>query len=185
MKEEWHTTRLVVDFFTHSYRISGSVNIRRRQLADQLEDRTTAFLQLEDAYVSNIEHPADIVASHASLTLRKDRIIIAVITRQENGLPRKHTYGSYLGTYLSKVFLIAPSFEIAGYLRLSSKLDLRTVLTTGADNFVSILDGQMRSSTRPDISFTGGVILVNKSHVEAFWVEEEEDGETYGQDSGN
>ena len=47
------------------------------------------------------------------------------------------------------------------------------MLTTGTDNFVSILDGQVRSSLRPDVTFTGGAILVNKDHIGAFWVEEE------------
>ncbi len=175
MEEQLRTTWLVADFFTHSYRISGSVDVRYRKLTDRLNDRTTAFLQLEGAYVSNIEHPTDIIASHASSVLRKHSIVAVVVARQENGLPPTHTYGSYLGTCLRKVFITVPSFEIEGYLRLSSKLDLRTVLTTGIDDFVSILDGQMRSSLRPDITFTGGVILVNKDYVDAFWVEEEEE----------
>nr|HID14137.1 hypothetical protein [Anaerolineae bacterium] len=173
MQERLSSAWLVADFFTHSYRISGRVNVRHRKLADQLNDHTTAFLQLEDAYISNIEHPADITASHASSILRKNNITAVVVARQEDGLPREHTYGSYFGTYLRKVFVTVPSFEIEGYLRLSGKLDLRTVLTTGTDDFVSILDGQMRLSVCPDVTFTGGAILVNKDHIGAFWVEEE------------
>jgi len=173
MEERLHTTWLIADFFTHSYRISGRVDVRYHKLADQLNDHTTAFLQIEDAYVSNIEHPADITASHASSVLCKDNVTAVVVARQEDGLPREHTYGSYFGTYLCKVFFTVPSFEIEGYLRLSSKLDLRTVLTSGTDDFASILDGQMRSSLRPDVTFAGGAILVNKDHIGAFWVEEE------------
>ena len=174
MEKQLHTPWLVADFFTHRYRISGRVNVRHRKLVDQLNDHTTAFLQLEDAYVSNIEHPADITASHTSSILRKNNVTAIVVARHENGLAREHTYGSYFGTYLCKVFITVPSFEIEGYLRLSGKLDLRTVLTTGTDDFVSILDGQMRSSVRPDVTFTGGAILVNKDHIGAFWIIEEE-----------
>ena len=174
MEEQLRTTWLVADFFTHGYRISGRVDVRHQKLADQLNDHTTAFLQLEDVYVSNIEHPADITASHASSILCKDNVIAVVVARQEDGLPREHTYGSYFGTYLRKVFFTIPSFEIEGYLRLSGRLDLRAVLTSGTDNFTSILDGQMRSSLRPDVTFTGGAILVNKDHIGAFWVEEKE-----------
>lgn len=174
MSEQMRTSWLVADFFTHSYRISGRVEVRYRKLADQLNDHTTAFLQLEDAYISNIEHPADIVASHTTSILHKDNVTSIVVALQEDGLLREHTYGSYLGAYLRKVFVTVPSFEIQGHLRLSGKLDLRTVLTTGTDKFVSILDGQMKFSVRPDITFTGGAILVNKSHIGAFWVEEEE-----------
>lgn len=174
MEGQLHTTRLAADFFTHSYRISGRVDVRHKKLADQLNDSTTSFLQLEDVYVSNIEYPADITASHITATLCKGNITAVVVARQEDGLSREHTYGSYLGTYLRKVLFIVPSFEIEGHLRLSSKLDLRAVLTSGAGGFASILDGQMKPSLRPDITFTGGAILVNKDHIGAFGVGEEE-----------
>jgi len=165
---------LVADFFTHRHRISGRVDVRHRNLADQLNDHTTAFLQLEEVYISNIEHPAEIGTHHASLILRKDNVTAVVVSRQDDGLPREHTYGSYFGSYLRKVFVIVPSFEIEGYLRLSGRLDLRTVLTTGTDDFVTILDGQIKSSVCPDVTFTGGAVLVNKDSIGAFSVEEEE-----------
>ena len=173
MQKRLSTAWLVADFFTHSYRISGRVNVRHRKLADQLNDHTTSFLQLEDTYISNIRHPADISANYTTSILRKQNVTAVAVARQEDGLLREHTYGSYLGTYLRKVFLIIPAFEIEGYLRLSGKLDLRTVLTVGTDRFVSVLDGQMKSSLSPDVVFTGGAILVNRDHIGIFNVEEE------------
>ena len=175
MSEQTHSNWLVADFFTHSYRISGRVNVRYQKLADQLNDHNTSFLLIDDTYVSNSQQPADIAASHASAILYKRNIIAAVVPRQEDGLPREHTYGSYFGVYLRKVFLTVPFFEIEGHLRLSSKLDLRTVLTTGTDDFIVILDSQMRSSVRPDVTFTGGAVLVKKEHVGAFWMQEKEE----------
>jgi hypothetical protein len=173
MHERLSSAQLVADFFTHSYRISGRVDVHQSKLADQLNDHTTAFLKLEDVYVSNIEHPADITASHPTSILHKHNITAVVVVHQEDGLPREHSYGSYFGTYLRRVFITIPSFEIEGHLRLSGRLDLRTVLTTGTDDFVSILDGRMRCSVRPDVTFTGGAMLVNRDHIGAFWVEEE------------
>jgi hypothetical protein len=149
------------------------VNVRHRKLGAQLNDQTTAFIPIEDAYVSNIEHPADIATSHASAVICKSNISAVIVARQEDGLLKEHTYGSYFGTYVRKVFLTVPAFEIEGSLRLSGKLDLRTVLTTGTDDFVIILDGQMKSSVRTDVTFTGGAILVNKDHIGAFCVAEE------------
>lgn len=174
MQQQPPSPFLVVDFFTHSYRISGRVNVRHRKLADQLNDHTTSFLQIEDAYVSNIEHPAEIATSYLNAVLYKKNITAVIVPRPEDGLQREHTYGSYYGVYLLKVFLTVPAFEIAGDLRLSSKMDLRTVLTTGTDDFVTILDGRMKSSVRVDVTFTGGAILVNKHLVGAFCAEEEE-----------
>jgi hypothetical protein len=176
MTDQLRTTWLAAEFFTFSSRISGRVNVRHRLLADQLNDGTSAFLQLEDAYVSSIERPAEIVASHPSAILRKDKITAVFVARQEDSLQREQSYGSYFGTVLRKVFLTVPAFEIRGYLRLSSKMDLRTILTTGTDDFVPLMDGQMQSSIRREFSFASGAILVNKDHIEAFWIEEDDHG---------
>ncbi len=163
---------LVAEFFVHSYRMSGRLDVRHKKLADQLNDHTTDFLSLEDVYVSNIERPADIAVSYPSSILRKQNITAVVVARQEDGLSREHSYGSYFGAYLRPIFITIPFFEIKGHLRLSGRVDLRTVLTTGTSGFLPILDGQMASSVRMDLEFAGAIILVNKDHIGAFWVEE-------------
>jgi hypothetical protein len=174
MREQVGTEWLVADFFTYRHRLSGRVDVRYNKLAAQLNNATTSFLELEDAYVSNVERPADIIASYQTSILRKDNVTAVVVPRQEDGLLREQSYGSYLGTYQRRLFLTVPSFEITGYIRLSGKLDLRTVLTTGTDYFVPVLDGEMRSSIRPEVFFTGGAILVNKDHIGVFCIKPEE-----------
>jgi len=176
MQEHLSATWLVADYFTHSHRISGSIDVRHKNLADQLNDQSTSFIQLENVYISSIEHPADITASHPTLTLRKCNLIAIVVAQQDDGLPREHTYGSYFGAYLHKVFVTVPHFEIEGYLRIAGRWDIRTVLTTGTDDFISILDSQMRAVAHPDTLFAGGAILVNKSHIGALCEEEKRGG---------
>ena len=173
MREQISTAWLVGDFFTYRHRLSGRIDVRHNKLPAQLNDPTSSFLELEDAYVSNVERPAEIVASYSSSILRKQNVTAVVLSNQDDGFLRTQTYGSYFGTYLRKLFITVPSFEIIGYLRLSSKLDLRTVLTTGTDAFIPVLDGEMRSSIRPEVFFTGGVILVNKDQIGVFCVETE------------
>lgn len=175
MADQRRASQLVADFFTGSYRVSGSVDVRALRLADQLEDRTSSFVQLADAYVSNLERPAEIVASHTRAILRKERIVAALVAREEDGLSRQHTYGSYRGGYLQRAFLIIPAFEVKGYLRLSGRRDLRSVVTEG-NQFVPLVDAQMSLSARPDVAFSGGLILVNRDHVEVMWEEEGTDG---------
>jgi hypothetical protein len=102
--------------------------------------------------------------------MRKESILVAVVAREEDGLPRSYSYGSYLGTHLQRAFLIVSAFEIQGHLRLWAKRDLRSVLTSG-DLYLPVLDGRMRYPMRPDVEFTGGVILVNRVGVEAIWEE--------------
>ena len=172
MQEQSGTHWLSADFIVHSHRLSGRLYVRQRKLADQLLDPNRAFLQVEDAYVSNVDRPADITASHANAILRKDSVTAVIVSRQEDGLSSKYSYGSHFGVQLVKAFIIVSSFEVEGYLRLSSKMDLRTVMSSGTDSFLSVLDGEMRSVVRSDIVFSGGAILVNKDQIEAYWIEE-------------
>jgi hypothetical protein len=161
------TQWLVADFFVQDYRISGRVHVRYHKLAGQLNDQNTSFIQLQEVYISNVQRPAEIIANYMDSSLYKRNISAAVVNRREDGMLREHAYGSYLGGYVYKTFIVVPAFEITGYLRLSSKLDMRTVLTTGTDDFIILMDGQMTSSIRPDVTFSGGAILVNKSHIGA------------------
>ena len=175
MQKQSSESWLVADFFTHRHRISGRADVRQNKLADQLNDHTTSFLQLEEVYISNIEHPAEVGTHRATAILPKDNLTAIVVSRQEDGLPREHSYGSYYGSYLRQTFITIPSFEVEGHLRLSGRLDLRTVLTTGTENFITILDGQMKSSVNPDVTFAGGAILVNKNCIGSFSVGEREE----------
>jgi hypothetical protein len=166
---------VTADFFTHSYRISGSVDVRRLPLADQMNDRTTSYLMLEDAYVSPIDRPGDITASYPIAALRKENITMAVLAHKEDGLAKKQSYGSYFGTSLKTVFITVPQFEIRGFLQVVGKFDLHALLATGTDLFMPVLDGTTFASLKPEIQFDGGMILVNKDTVGVMCMKEDED----------
>jgi hypothetical protein len=165
---------VTVDFFTHSYRVSGAVDVRRLPLADQLNDRTTSYLILEDAYVSSIDRPGEITASYAIAALRKDNVTMAVLVTTEDGLSKKHSYGSYFGTSLRNVFITVPQFEVRGFLQTMGKFDLHALLATGTDRFMPLHDGTTFASLKPEVQFDGGMILVNKDAVGVMCVQEEE-----------
>jgi hypothetical protein len=173
MGERRQAARLTADYFTNSYRISGQLDISRNALVDILNDQTTSFIQLEDAYISPIDRPGEIVATYPASNIRKANLTLIVVADQDDVISRKYAYGSYYGTFLQKVFVTVPAFEVIGHLRLSAKMDLRSILTSGTDDFVAILDGQIKASIRNDVVFTGGGVLVNKHHIGAFCTEED------------
>jgi len=173
MEDVLRTGWLSVDFFTHSYRISGHIDVRRRGLPDILNDSTTGFIQLEDAYISPINRPGDITASYAASSIAKINLTLALVAHREDAIPRKQSYGSYGGTYLRKVFLTVPSLEVVGYLRLAARVDIRRILSIDTEQFISVLDSRVQASVRQDVTFTGGGVLVNKHHVGAFCLTEE------------
>jgi hypothetical protein len=164
---------VTADFFTHSYRISGAVDVRRLPLADQLNDRTTSYLMLEDAYVSPIDRPGDITASYAIAALRKENITMTILAQKDDGLSKKQSYGSYFGTSLKNVFITVPQFELRGFLQVVGKFDLHALLATGTDRFMPLVDSTTFASVKPEIQFDGGMILVNKDTVGVMCVEQD------------
>jgi len=174
MNDVLQTGWLTADFFTHSYRISGQVDVRRQSIADILNSQASSFIELEDSYVSPIHRPGDIIASYGTASLVKANLTFVLVPQQDDALSRKQVYGSYYGTNLQSVFLTVPMFEIAGYLRLSGKVDVRHILAGDSEGFLCALDAKVRASIQPDVLFTGGGVLINKHEIGALCLSEEE-----------
>lgn len=165
---------VTADFLAHNYRISGEVNVRARPLADSLNDATTDFIEIENVYVSPIQNPADIKASYGTGSLFKNSISMVVLVREEDGLSKATTYGSYLGHTLRSSFVTVPGFEVRGLLEMAPKTDIRAYMATYADRFLPITEATATVSLNPAIRFEGGMILVNKNTVGIFCLSEGE-----------
>jgi len=161
---------VTADFFTHTYRISARADTRKQNLAHHLNDRLTSYLTLYDTFVSRLQKPSEIVASYSLASLRKDGITFVILaTKKETS--ERHQYG-YFAKQLYDVFLTVPSFEIKGKLQVIGKLDLHALLAKGTETFISIDDPVASPCLFPDITFTGGTVLVNKSRIELFCISE-------------
>jgi hypothetical protein len=161
---------IAADFFTHTYRISARADTRKQSLANHLNDRLTSYLELHETFVSRLHKPSEIVASYNLASLRKDSITF-VILAAEKETSERHVYG-YFAKQLYDVFLTVPSFEIRGKLQVTGKLDLHAFLVKGTEHFISISNPVASPCLFPDISFTGGTVLVNKSRIELFCISE-------------
>jgi hypothetical protein len=166
---------VAADFLAHDYRISGEVNVRTRPLADTLNDPTTDYIEIENIYVSPIQNPADIKAHYQVGSLRKENISKVILSREEDGLSKTSTYGSYIGYTLRPVFLTVPGFEVRGLLEVAPKIELRAFMATYAERFIPITEATATVSLNPNIRFQGGIILVNKQRVGIFCLAEEEE----------
>ena len=166
---------VAADFLAHNYRVSGEIYVRSKPLADALNDATTSTLQVRNVYISPIQSPADIKGHYLEGTLRKDTISMAILAREEDGLSSSSSYGSYVGHMLTPVFLTVPGFEIRGLLEMDAKTDVKTYLITHADRFIPLSEGVATVSSNPEITFAGGMILVNKQSIGIFCIEKEEE----------
>jgi hypothetical protein len=178
MPERTPTTRrrmLQVDFFTYSHRLSTQVNVYMRPLADQLNDPRVSWIELEIAYISRIERPAEIIADYAISTLRKEQILFAMITGSTEGALKKLPYTTASGFYLRllyKTWIALRSFEITGNIEWTGKLDLHTLLVANSDRFMPIQSATAVCTIVPSTPFSAELILVNKDAIEMFCAEE-------------
>ncbi|MCZ7544865.1 MAG: hypothetical protein M5R40_15685 [Anaerolineae bacterium] len=161
---------VTADFLSHNYRISGEVDITVNPLADILNDALKSYVRVENVYISPIQNPADIKGHYRHGQLRKDNIALAVLYREEDGLPKRQSYGSYIGQVIHDVFLTVPGFEVRGLLAISATLDLEGVLVLSAERFIPISEAVATVSLAPDIKFQGGMILVNREYIGIFCI---------------
>ena len=159
---------MAADFLTDSYRISGEVDIAANALTDVLNDHLKTYIKLENVYISPIQNPADIKGHFEHGQLRKNNITMVILHREEDGLPKHQTYGSYIGQVVHDVFLTVPGFEVEGLLVASPRLNLERILVYEAQSFIPISEAVATVSLAPDIRFRGGMILVNRDHVGIF-----------------
>ena len=164
---------LQVDFFTHAHRLSTQMNVYGRPLADQLNDPRVSWIELEMAYISRIERPAEIIADYAISTLRKDHIMFAMISGSTDGAIKKIAMSSsFYARLLYRVWVATRSFEVTGAIEWTGKLDLHTLLVTNADRFMCIFNATATSTVFPAIRFSADLMLVNKEAIEMFCSEE-------------
>jgi hypothetical protein len=163
---------LAADFFTAAYRISGHVAIGKRRLADMLSDRLSDFLSLQDIYVSRIHKPGEITAHYRTGSLIKSQINFVVLPTKADGLSKDHVYAA-LSRQIQPVFVTVPYFELQGVLNVVGKPDMQTLLATGIDQFVPLLNATATTAAPSQVQFSGPVILVNKSSIEIFCLADE------------
>lgn len=163
--ERRQRTNVVADFFAHGYRVSGAFDVRQRSLGDAIYDNTTAYLVIENAYVSSIRQAGEIAASHPIAIVQKEQLSFALAMEVNDILRRDQKYGSYLGLQLIPIFLTLPFFDLNGFLRMPGRLDPRVLLSSSSERFLTLVDVTARTTFEPEISFQGAAALVNKTEI--------------------
>jgi hypothetical protein len=172
MKFAYSGSPVSADFYTNGYRISCQVPTPAGGgLHALLMDPLNSYLEVENAYISRITDPGEIIAHYDLAAMRKENILFIILARREDGaLPR--SAGSYLESSERSVFLTVPSFEIRGTIETDVKTAPRDILLQIAGRFVPVFEANAGLAGSPDTGFAGKLILVNKERIEAFCVSE-------------
>lgn len=155
-----------VEFFTQQYRVTGRLWSASQRLTDLLNDELASTLELRTVEVARLLAPEKVVASRDSALLEK-RAILFAISKGEGAEAAVRSFYKHVRTKQWDVFVTLPCFELSGRLHLRGASDLRTMLLAWTGQFIPITEGKAVYTIYPEVSFSGEVIIVNRSRIEA------------------
>ena len=160
-----------VDMFTDSYRVSGRTLVGAGGIHSELSNPNTDFLELQDAYISRIHQPGEIVTHYNIASFRKDNINFLVLQDRRDGIPMgsQRTRSVFTKGHPIAAFLTVPSFEINGnVLYEGQKMAPREILVASMGKFQHVFEARASASIYPDISYSGDLIMVHKDRIGIF-----------------
>lgn len=165
-------TRTIInlDLFTDSYRVTGRAKVGAGGIHAELSNPNTKYLDIQDAYISRIHDPGDIVASYQTAAFRKDNINFILLQDRREGVAVGTAHGRSIFTRGRPipVFITVPSFEIVGEVIHDGKPSVPDILIHSVGNFQSIFAAKASASLHPKISYSGDLILVHKDRIGVF-----------------
>ncbi|MFO7682224.1 MAG: hypothetical protein R6X34_19465 [Chloroflexota bacterium] len=158
------------DMFTDAYRVTGHVLVGTGGIHAELANPNSNFLELQDAYVSRIHQPGEIVTHYKVAAFRKDNINFIVLQDRREGIPVGTQHGRSIFTRGRSVpsFLTVPSFEISGEIMYEGKIAPREILVQSVGRFQLVFSAKALASLYPNISYSGDLILVQKERIGIF-----------------
>lgn len=165
------TRQLVnLDLFTDAYRVTGRATVGVGGIHAELANPNSNFLELEDAYISRIHQPGEIIASYNTGAFRKDNINFIVLQNRRDGIPigTQRSRSIYTKGRSINIFLTVPSFEIRGEMQHDGKLSPREILVQSFGRYLLVFSAKASASLYPDISYSGDLILAAKERIGIF-----------------
>lgn len=159
-----------LDLFTDAYRVTGRAMVGAGGIHAELGNPNSNFLELQDAYVSRIHQPGEIITNYETSAFRKDNINFIVLQDRREGIPVGTQHGRSVFTRGRPIqaFLTVPSFEIRGDIMHEGQFDPRDILVQSIGRFQLIFSAKASASLYPDISYSGDLILVHKDRIGIF-----------------
>lgn len=159
-----------LDMFTDAYRVTGRAYVGAGGIHAELGNPNSDFLEVQEAYISRIHQPGEIVASYSQAAFRKENISFIVLQDRREGIPVGTQHGRSIFTRgrVIPAFLTVPSFEIIGEIIHEGTIAPREILVQSMGRFQLIFAAKALASIFPDISYSGDLILVQKEQIGIF-----------------
>lgn len=153
------------DFFTTAHRISAQVQTGPRPLNDLLNDRSQSYLLAFNASVVPLGEAAGRDRVHLPFAyLSKENLIFVLVSSREVRPPERSRYAALE----REVLVTLAGFEVRGRHLGPQRADLWNFTPATLDPFVLLMGATARIAARPEVAFSGEVILVNRSRLESY-----------------
>ena len=170
MKYTYTKNSIPADFFSAGHRVSCQVAVPVGGLNALLIDPLNSYLELEDAYISRINSPGEIVAHYSLAAIRKENILFLILARREDGDPAG--VSTLFRPAARRAFLTVRSFELRGTVETEAQASPRDIMIRSVGRFIPLYEATATAALFPDTTFDGSLFLVNKDQVEAFCIDE-------------
>lgn len=159
-----------LDLFTDAYRVTGHASVGAGGIQAELANPNSNYLELEDAYISRMHQPGEIVASYHVCAFRKDNISFILLQDRREGIAMGTQHGPSIFTRGRTVnaFVTVPAFEITGDILHDGKMAPRDILVQSPGNFQPFFAGHASAAMHPNITYSGDLILVHKELIGIF-----------------
>jgi hypothetical protein len=156
-----------LDLFTDAYRVTGSTTVGVGGIHSELANPNSSFLEIQDAYVSRINQPGEIVAHYKLGAFRKENINFIVLQDRRVGIPVGTQHGRSVFTrgQAVPIFLTVPSFEITGEISHIGKVTPRDILVKSVGNYLLVFAAKASASLYPKIAYSGDLIMISKEQI--------------------
>ncbi len=156
-----------LDLFTDAYRVTGHTKVGVGGIHAELANPNSNFLEIQDAYISRINQPGEIVTHYQEAAFRKNNINFIVLQDRRVGIPVGTQHGRSIYTRGRPIpaFLTVPSFEIKGEIIHEGKVAPRDILVKSIGNYLLIFAAEASASLYPNIAYSGDLIMVSKDRI--------------------
>ncbi len=163
-------TVISLDLFTDAYRVTGYATVGAGGIQAELANPNSNFLELENAYISRMHQPGDIISSYNICAFRKDNISFILLQDRREGIAvgTQHGHSIFTRGRTAAVFITVPAFEIVGDVQHDGRIAPRDILVQSPGNFQPVFSARASAALYPEITYSGDLILVHKELVGIF-----------------
>ncbi|MBA3534601.1 MAG: hypothetical protein H0T73_22005 [Ardenticatenales bacterium] len=167
------TNRSHIAAFTHNYLFRGVVVTGTKRLSDVLNDRITAFMEIQDARVYNLARPDKSVFGASELYLKKQRVEMIAILKEEIYMTPRRIY-SFVQKERRPAMLFLRSFELRGFIHLQGKHEMSGPLTREGELFVPVTEATLVSTFNQRVKISAPTVLLREAALDGFYIAEED-----------